>query len=268
MKNKYAEIRGNKIFLRSFFNYPERQIGEVKEAKEASIEYFENKFEIFVEKVDKLEAQIKEAQNKGSYLAKLLFFKKLVGEYNGLGDFHALLKRLEKQESFLNEIISNNKERNLEIKESLLESAKRLSTQTFIGWEEITQKYEYIDQSWLKTGSVHKQHQGIEEEFKNLISAFFDKKKELINYRKRLIQTRIDYYEDIAKEAERLAKSSNPVASFKRLKELQKKWRQGQEIPSKVFGAIWRKFKKRSDIIFKKFVRFKNADNAKEEDGA
>jgi hypothetical protein len=75
----------------AFMGYPDRQIGEVKQSVEASVKYFRDRFETAIQKVDELYKLVEEAQNKGSYLMKLLHLRQYLIEFDGLGDYPALL---------------------------------------------------------------------------------------------------------------------------------------------------------------------------------
>ena len=81
LENEYAYIKDGKVFLKGYADMPDRQIGEVKRTDEEAFQYFANRYEIAVKKVTELEKEIDEAQNKGSYLTKLLQLRKGLKEY-------------------------------------------------------------------------------------------------------------------------------------------------------------------------------------------
>ena len=58
----FGKIKDGKIFLNAWGEYPEREIGEVREDEESSVKYFEERFEELVKKIDDLEKEIQESQ--------------------------------------------------------------------------------------------------------------------------------------------------------------------------------------------------------------
>src|SRR6478609_4365691 len=125
MKNsQYGYVKEGKVFLKSFRKFPDRVIGEVKDTEENAIQYFTNRFSVISGKVENLVSNIETAQNKGSFLMSLLHLKTTVPQYDALGDFESLLKKLEKAEESLSSLILHNRAKNKEIKEALIEEAK------------------------------------------------------------------------------------------------------------------------------------------------
>ena len=44
---KFGFVRDNQVWLRAFMDYPERQVGEVKEVEDESLQYFAHRFGLF-----------------------------------------------------------------------------------------------------------------------------------------------------------------------------------------------------------------------------
>jgi hypothetical protein len=137
--------------------YPDRQIGEVKQSVEASVKYFRDRFDTARQKVDELYKLVEEAQNKGSYLMKLLHLRQYLIEFDGLGDYPALLDRLDVLEADLRTTIVHNRGRNLEIKRALLQEAEALADST--EWKETSEKFKELKAKWIKTGAVDKEYE-------------------------------------------------------------------------------------------------------------
>ena len=100
-------------------------------------------------------------------------------EYKGIGDFKVLLKKLEKLESQLQEKISENRVKNLEIKEALLKDAESLKDSK--EWEETAEKMKDLRLNWVRTGAVvmMKNKKQWEEKFHNTVNFFFEEKKKI-----------------------------------------------------------------------------------------
>ena len=75
MEHPFGHIVDGKIYRKAFLNFPEREIGEVRESPEESLAFFEERFKTAELKVTEIEKQIASNENKGSFLAKLLHMK-------------------------------------------------------------------------------------------------------------------------------------------------------------------------------------------------
>ena len=103
--NKFGFCRDGKVFINAYLSYPEREIGFVRNSEEEALAYFVKRFDLAVSKVKGLSAEIEAAQNKGSFLTKVLQMQTYLIEFDGLGDFKPLLAELEKHEAYLKELI-------------------------------------------------------------------------------------------------------------------------------------------------------------------
>ena len=97
----FGYTKDGNVYRKGFNGLEDLEIGEVRESEDQSIEYFIEKYNSLVKKIDELEKSVNEATNKGSFLMKLLHMKEKMPEYKGIGDFEALIKRLEKLENGL-----------------------------------------------------------------------------------------------------------------------------------------------------------------------
>src|SRR5690606_22882333 len=111
LMEEYGYVKDDKVFLKGYLEYPDRQIGEVKRTEQEAIDYFKNRFTIAQNKVAQLEQEIEEAQNKGSYLTKLVQLRKKLIGFDAIGNFIPLLERLDQTEHELNLLIHTNQEK-------------------------------------------------------------------------------------------------------------------------------------------------------------
>ncbi|HCX22287.1 MAG: hypothetical protein CMB80_15215 [Flammeovirgaceae bacterium] len=236
----FGKIKDGKIFLNAWGEYPEREIGEVREDEESSVKYFEERFEELVKKIDDLEKEIQESQNKGSFLMKLKHLKTQLSEHDGLGDYSILEERLTKQEAHLEDIIQKNRERNSEIKKSLLEEIKAAADK--INWKEATLEIHEIKARWIKTGNPKEEEQEqLEEDFWGVIEAFFEKKKEFYEDKKRLGDLRKKEYEDIIERTKTL-ENLHGKARFDKVAELKQAWKDVGNIPKEEYTELLKTF--------------------------
>ena len=171
-ENEYGFCQDGKVFIRAYLNFPQREIGFVRETDEASLAYFVKRFELAKNKVDILAREVTTVQNKGSFLTKVVQMKAYLGEFDGLGDFLPLFDQLEQMESYLRGLIQNNQIKNLEIKRALIQDAVQLAEQEDI--LKATEDLLEIKIKWVKTGPVDKQFQDeLSKEFQAVLDAFF-----------------------------------------------------------------------------------------------
>lgn len=236
----FGKIKDDKIFLNTWGDNPEREIGEVREDEESSVIYFTEKYNELVKKIDDLETEIEESQNKGSFLMKLKHLKTQLKSHDGLGDYPVLEERLTKHEALLEDIIQKNRERNSEIKRTLIEEIKAAADK--INWKEATVDIHDIKARWIKTGNPKEEdHEPMEEEFWGVIEAFFEKKKEFYEDKKRLGEIRKKEYLDII-ERTRTLENLHGKAKFDKIAELKQAWKDVGNIPKEEYTELLKTF--------------------------
>ncbi len=117
-------INDDKVILKAQGDFPEREIGQVKESIEDTIAYFTNKYKQLVDKVDAVQQQIEENDNKGSFFQKVINLQNSLPTYDGIGDMMLLADRLKNLELMLTDYIQQNRKRNLEVKTTLIAEAQ------------------------------------------------------------------------------------------------------------------------------------------------
>lgn len=251
----YGYVRDNKVYLRGFLGYPDRQIGEVKQSVEASVKYFRDRFATATQKVEELHQLVEEAQNKGSYLMKLLHLRQYLIEFDGLGDYPALLERLDTLEAELRTTIVHNRGRNLEIKRALLQEAEALADS--MDWKETSEKFKELKAKWIKTGAVDKEHEEIEIGFDAIVNGFFDRRKAYFEQKNEISRKRVARYEDLVKQAMYLKDSTDLDVTVSKFKRLQEQWKKVGKVPKMMAGTTWEDFKKANDVFFERYKKAK-----------
>ncbi|WP_198145019.1 DUF349 domain-containing protein [Microscilla marina] len=266
--HEYGYIRGNEIYLKGFLDFPDRQIGQVKESEEASIKYFEKRFDLAKKKVQDLETMIDEAQNKGSYLMKLVHMRKYLAQFDGLGDYVALFKKLDELEAELRELIAVNRIKNLEIKRALIRETHDI-LEDVQDWNDATELIREVKLKWIKTGAVKKDFQeSIEEDFNEMVRVFFDKRKDFYKSRNNEVKDRVRMYRDIVYRVEKMKDSDRFDETFEQFRDLQQRWKTIGKIPHKRAVEMWDKFKKSNDYFFKRYKSYKALREEHAEDEA
>ena len=253
---EYGYCQDGKVYLKSYAEYEERQIGVVRNTEEEALQYFVNRFSIAENKVSTLFEQVEEAQNKGSYLTKLLQLRKSLTEFDGLGNFIPLLERLDGMELELRELILNNQIKNLEIKKALIEEVREAGK--IEDWAVATETIMEIKAKWLKTGPVDKNLQdGVEGEFDEIVDEFFVRRREYYSEKNRLIDEKLATLQRIVDDARNLRYEKDIDVAFETIKNLQREWKTIANVPPKKQSLLWKQFKRSNDFFFERYNRDK-----------
>lgn len=257
--NEFGFCRDGKVFINTYLSYPEREIGFVRDSEQEALAYFVKRFDLAVSKVKGLSAEIEAAQNKGSFLTKVLQMKTYLIEFDGLGDFKPLLVELEKHEAYLKELIQANQVKNLEIKRALIQDAKEISQEEDV--LEATDKLSEVKVKWVKTGPVDKQFQEeLASEFQDVMDAFFLKRRTYFEDKNRQIDEKILILQGYTDSVHQLRKAEDIDDSVIKVKEIQKEWKNVLGLPPKKQSMLWKNFKKANDMFFEKYNRIKGID--------
>lgn len=237
----YGFIQDGKVFLKAWSQSTQREIGIVKDGDEAqALKYFEERFQELDQKIKELEDQIEAATNKGSFLMKLVHFREMLPIHEGLGNYEELLGRLTGQEQQLKEIIAKNREKNTDLKKAMIEEIRVASDK--IDWKAATDEIHEIKSRWIKTGNaIELENEKLEETFWGIVTAFFDKKKNFYEDKKRLASKNKEGYERLVQEAAKL-QDLHGKARFDKVKQLKKEWEELGNIPKAEFSPLYQKF--------------------------
>ncbi len=256
LENEYAYIKDGKVFLKGYLDMPNRQIGEVKRTDEEAFQYFTNRYDIAVKKVTELEKEIDEAQNKGSYLTKLLQLRKRLLNFDGIGDFMPLLKKLDIKEAYLNGLIEVNQKNNLKIKRELLEDTRKYAKTD--DWGPASDKLQEIRTKWIRTGPVYDEtNDAMEEEFKELQDSFYQRRKVFYEEQNRIIDENKAAYEKLIADANALHSRSDWDEAFEDLKKMQQAWKTIGPVPPKMLKGLFKNFKRATSAWYEKYCRVK-----------
>jgi hypothetical protein len=257
MKHSFGYIKDGKVFLKGFLGGEDREIGEVKGDEDSTLRYFEARFALLQEKVAQLKAAIQENQNKGSFLMKLIHLKESLYESDALGDFASLIAELEEQEAFLVEIIQENRSKNLEIKQGLIQEAIALQKNT--DWKETSEKFKELKLRWIKTGPVEKElHEELEGQFNQAVNYFFGQRQEFYDQLTLQAEVNIKVYESLLQQAREAHDLPDAKMAFDISKRIQKEWKAAGKVPAERRQPIWDEFSRLNNRIFSRYKRTLN----------
>ncbi|WP_114747746.1 DUF349 domain-containing protein [Pleomorphovibrio marinus] len=254
MEHPYGYIKDEKVYLKGFLGQEDRVIGEVKEDEASTIKYFEDRYDMVKQKVEKLKHDIAENQNKGSFLMKLIHLKDSLMNYDGLGDFPTLIQELEAQEAYLEEIIQVNRIRNLEIKRGLIQEAEALMNDT--DWKATSEEFKNLKTRWVKTGPVDKDvEEEVEAQFQQALDVFYNNRKNYFEGLALQAEQNIKVYENLLRQARQAHELQDVKLAFQISKKIQKEWKEAGRVPAEKRQPIWDEFSKLNNRIFSKFKR-------------
>lgn len=234
-------IKEGQVFRSAFLDFPEREIGELRESEEATLAYFQAKFDDLVKEVTEVEKKINAATNKGSYLMKVLHLKSTMHETDALGDFETLYNKVIALEEQLDGMIAANRIKNLEIKTALLAELEEAAVKS--EWKSATEAVKLIQTNWRKTGAVADEHKEvIEGRFKELVDGFYERRAAFYADLEKMMVDKEANYESFLKSARAQLKGA-PVARLKVLNiSLMEEWKGLGRIKREKQSEFWEQF--------------------------
>ncbi len=249
---EYGYVEDGKVFLKGYLGNPDRQIGEVKRTEQEAIDYFRNRFTIAEGKVTLLEKEIEEAQNKGSYLTKLIQLRRKLIGFDAIGDFIPLLQRLDTAEDYLSGLILVNQAKNLEIKQALTEDARQAAA--IEDWQAATDAIQEVKSKWIRTGPVDNEFQEkVDTEFQGILDDFFHRRREFFAEQNKIVQGRVDEYEKLIKQVKQLSWSNELDESYKKTRDIRNAWNAIGEVPPKKFFKINKAYRHFLKLFYDKY---------------
>ena len=240
-KKAYGTVKEGKVFRNAFLDFPEREIGEVKDTDEAAIQYFEERFALVEKELAKVEEKIANTQNKGSYLMKILHLKNTLPETDALGDFERLYNRLCQHEEQLEGMIAANRLKNLEIKTALLAELETATQSS--EWKSASEAVKTIQGKWLKTGAVAEDKKPeVEGRYKELTQGFYDRRAAFYADLEKMMVEKEALYVAFLEKAEKQLTSAG-VANMKAVQDaLRQEWKELGRIKREKQNAFWEQF--------------------------
>lgn len=247
--SNYGYIKDGKVYLKGYYEFMDREIGVVRESEEESIRYFVRRFDMVTGKIQQVRESIETAENKGSYLMKLIHMRTYLAQFNGLGDFTVLFEQINQMEDDIRAYVEKNRVKNTDIKNALLKEAEALKDST--DWKETALKLKDLKQKWIKTGSAYKEvDDDLTEKFNQSLHHFFESRKDYFREQARQISERLMRYRHIASQVKRINQEGSDPQAANRVKALQKEWKAIGRVPKHKFRKIAMDFKKEIEVYF------------------
>jgi len=241
--HRYGTLRNGKVYRNNFSTHAELEIGVVKETEEAALLYFSKRFGMYVQKVQELETDMAAAENKGSYLNKILHLKELLPTANALGDFMPLLNNLDTLEASLRTSISDNRKRNLEHKIGMVDEMESMVDDT--DFKALSERLRELRLNWIKTGPVPPDDTyELVARYEKINAHFYEQRRQYIETRAIQIEERTAVYNGIiSRQAELKAPGIHPGHIMKTINTLTQDWKTVGNIPKEQYEELKALFK-------------------------
>ena len=236
-------IANGKVYRNAFLQQPAKEIGLVKESDDAALAYFSKRFETLTAKVHALLAEMEAAENKGSYLNKIVHEKLALADANAIGDFLPLHTLLAEKEAELRSSISSNRKKNTEIKRQLVADLEALHDPE--DYKEQAVRLREIRLSWIKTGPMLEDvEEEITKQYNKLSNFYFEQRKVYLEQRQVVMDERVAMVDNIIERQRELnAPDVHPGHIIKTLQQLALEWREVGQLPKEAYESRKAEFK-------------------------
>jgi glycerol-3-phosphate cytidylyltransferase-like family protein len=178
-----------------------------------------------------------------------LHMKNSFASYNGLGDFSALIDKIDSLEEEINEYILENREKNLQIKTALFAEVEKVKLET--EWKETSEKMKELKQKWIKTGSAYKEQEDeLSEKFNEAIEFFFEKRKNFFAEQAKVMNDRLRMYRNLIYKLKDINADTNAQIHIPSIKKIQEDWRLIGRVNKLKFGKLTSDFKREIEKFF------------------
>jgi len=263
--NEYPEItehgyiKEDKVYLKGYHGFQDREVGIVRESEEESLKYFVNRFEMVKKKVEEVRDAVGVSENKGSFLMKLIHMRSYLAQYNGLGDFESLFSLINNLEDEINTYIQKNRVKNFDIKKSILSEVESLKEST--DWKYASIKLKELKLNWIKTGSAHKEdEEDLSERFNEAIEYFFNRRKDFFAEQARISRERETKYHYLLDEVRFINRKGGGPPFVQRVKDIQQEWKSVGRIQAFKYKKVLYEFKKEIQNFFYKLKSQQDSD--------
>lgn len=261
-ENAFGYTKDGAVFIKGRNGQPDRKIGVVKNLPEEALNYFVRRFDLIKTKVDKLCQDIEEADNKGSFLMKLIHMREQLAIYDALGDFEPLYAKLDLYERSIQVLVGLNREKNSDIKAALVEELETTLTD-ITDWKQVNATVKEIREKWLKTGSVKKElEDAIEGKYQSILDGYFSQRKAYIEQKMALFAERALQYEAIVEKIKNMDREDiNPIWAIKQIPKLKEEWKELGALPKTQYDPYIQAFKTHQKNIQRAYKKLRPPAN-------
>lgn len=221
--------------------FPDLEIGELRESEENTIAYYQERFDLAVRQVEAVKEKIESNTNKGSYLMKVIHLKDTLHQFDAIGDYESLYKTLNTLHEDLNIYVEANRQKNLDIKTALLQELKAVADSH--DWKASSATVREIQGKWLKTGAVAKdKKEEIEGPFAELTKHFYDRRAAFYEDLEKMAGEKEAAFEEFISKAEGLKTLKDIGELRKAISSHKEEWQALGKIKPAKHNEFWKQF--------------------------
>ncbi|MBO3700349.1 DUF349 domain-containing protein [Roseivirga sp. E12] len=240
-KKDYGYVLDGKVYRKAFMEFPDLELGEVKETEEQSLIHYYERFEIAVKKVSEVKEKIAANTNKGSFLIQVERLIDTLHGFDAIGDFESLYVTLHGLQTELIEYVEANRQKNLEIKIALLDQLKEVAESH--DWKASSTTVKEIQGKWLKTGAVaQERREEIEGAFEGLVQKFYERRSAFYADLEKMSEEKEAAFEEFLIKAEKLKAEKDIVSLRKSINSFKEEWQALGKIKPSKHNEFWQKF--------------------------
>jgi hypothetical protein len=237
---------------------PGRVIGKMKGRNPgAALASFVLKFRQIAERVEALEREMAADENKTRFAGRIRTMLGWVPKANALGDFDALLPRLQALEAACRDQLDENFRR----KETIVGAMEELSEST--DWKHAADAIKARQAEWKTVGPIPRERSDdLWQRFRAAGNRFFERRKAHYEVQEEEQEENLGRKEELCARAEELSASSEWKQAAEGLKALQAEWKAVGPVPKEHNDRVWERFRKANDDFFeRRKIHFSELDS-------
>lgn len=216
-----------------------RPLGPLKgRSKRAAFAFYVDRFQKLDAKAEQLAREIHASDNRGRFSERIARLIEQVRTADALGDFDALLGRLDEVRREVFEFQAQQRAR----KEELIGLAESLMDST--SWTRTATRMKELQQDWKKLGSASREDDDLLwKRFRGALDAFFERRDAHRSQQSEQRQGARQTKEELCAQAEALAESTDWEPTFHAMEELMLAWKAAGWAGRDVEDSLWERFR-------------------------
>jgi chromosome segregation ATPase len=244
----YVDDDGN-VRQRDGVIFRGRVIGKMRgHNKEGALGFYVLRFKELVDRFEQLEQEAGRAEHKGKYIGRVRHMLSYVPEFDGLGDFDGLIRRLKQLEDDLVGEVERHRRSKVTAKDALIREAERWSNSS--EWKTAATELKSLQGRWKEVGSAGNDEEALWQRFRAACDRFFERRTAHFDALDRQRAHNAAQKEQLCSTVESLRHSDDLKAAASRVKDLQGQWKTIGPAPKDVDDRLWNRFRHACDEVF------------------
>jgi hypothetical protein len=122
-----------------------------------------------------------------------------------------------------------------------------------ISWKDTSELIKKIQERWNAIGPLPKSvEKDLRQSFQEICNLFFERQRDFYTKKDQERKNNLNEKKEICEQAEKLANSTDWAETSRKLKSLQRKWKQIGPVPRQESDALWKKFRTACNTFFQR----------------